>query len=669
MWMRTLEYVIITAIPSTEMGPDSGPSAAALPGGVSGRRLDAALAVCAAIVPLLPTGPRYAGLPAFAYVDLVVVALLAFWVWERLRRRRPPAASPPSIRAWHLTLAAVLGSALFSLAAEHRLGSPVFLAMLRDAGELFWPLNHSTHPLYALRVALTFVEGWLIFVLVVDVCRRAPDPRRRGRALLGGWLAGFALVSAFALVQYATRFQLHPYWVRANPNIVRSHSTLDDPNALGAYLVLGIGLLAGLLWLDGRRRRLWLPLLVLGTTALWTTMSRAAIGAAVLAPLIVLAFVPEPRTRAQRLARVSGRLVIASVLIVLAGSATARLFISEHTRTQPANAWELIVKTVDPRESLDWVLRGRLAWWDASFSMFRESPLTGVGLGRVPRLMGAYGGGRIRENTHNLYLQMFAEAGALGGLAFIGLAAGLCAALARTLREATLAHSRGIALGGLIGTVGFLLTLLTGHTLLLASGQILFAAFVGAVLCAARWDDSGTAVSASRRTRGFATARLAAACLVVAACYPAAAWGERPSRSTGPWGYAWGLHGQEQAGGGVTYRWTKAHALMDVDVPTGTSQFELAVAAPTPIRDGRPVRLRVTAAGLTRELTLRTPDVHTIMIPFEQALPSSGRLTVDVRVEPTFVPAHVDPQSSDRRELGVQLLRPHFVTSGSHTDQ
>lgn len=622
------------------------------------------LAVYLAVAALLPVGPRYAGFSPFSYVDIVVLGLLGIWGWARLKPARRLAPRLPSIPAWPLTVAAALGAMVFALMAEHRLGSPVFRATLRDVGDLFWPLSHATHPLYALRVALTFVEGWVVFVILADLCRRAPDPARRARALLGGWLAGFACVSAFAIFQNVTRFQLHPYWVRANPYIVRSHATLEDPNALGAYMVLGIGLLVGLLYLEERRRRWWLPLLLLGTVGLMTTVSRAAIGAVVLAPFGVLAFVPNPVTRLQRALRLCGRIMVASVVVVVVASAAARLFVSERTRTLPTNTAELIIATLDPRESLDWVMRGRLSWWDASFDMFRERPWTGVGLGRVPRLMTTYGGGKERENTHNIYLQMFAETGVPGGVAFLALVAGLCAALARRLTSAPTPYARAIALGGLIGVVGFLLTMLTGHALLLPSGQVLFAAFAAAVLGVSWWHSSATEPTAPVQGPRRATGRLAVACVAVIAWYPVIAWTGPSSRPGGAWGYAWGLHGHEQTGGGAAYRWTKGRALLELDVPADASALELPVAAPSPIRDGKPVRLRVTAAGQTQELTLDNPDIHKVVITLGDAHRSAGRLRVDIHVDAPFVPAHVDPQSRDTRELGVQLLRPRFLTRG-----
>src|SRR5690606_34441938 len=92
-----------------------------------------------------------------------------------------------------------------------------------------------------------------------------------------------------------------------------------------------------------------------------------------------------------------------------------------------------------------------------------------------------YGGGGWRENTHNLYLQMLAETGILGFAAFILVAGPVCATLARALSSQQEPRRRAVAYGGLTGAIAFLLTLLTGHTLLLPSGQILWAGFVAVV--------------------------------------------------------------------------------------------------------------------------------------------------------------------------------------------
>lgn len=638
--------------------------------GASRRWLDVSLAVWVAILALLPAGPAYLGLPPVGYVDLAVLPLIALWTIARWTSRgRTPAPFPLPSLSWHFTMAALAGATVLGLMAENHLDSSVFLALLLDGiPDLFRPMNQTAHPLYPLRVGLTFAEGWLVLMLVADLCRRADDPRRCARRVLAGWLAGLAIVSAFAVVQYATEFRLHPYWLKANPDIVRAHATLDDPNALGAYLVLGIGLLIGLIRLGERRGRLlWGGLLVLATAGLATTMSRAALGAALLAPLGVLAFVPPPVTRWHHVVRLGGRLALAAVVIVTVGSAMSRLFITERTRTQPTSEVELVVKTFDPRESADWVLRGRLAWWSAAVNMLRERPLSGIGLGLFPRRMGEYGGGPWKENTHNLFLQLFAEAGIAGGMAFVMLCGSICVTFWSRLRHGTQPEGRAMALAGLIATLGFFMTLLTGHTLLTASGQVLFASFIAIVAALATWEhppNDTTSVLVSR-ARPDRTRRLGVL-LAVVIWYPAVGVVNGVSPRTGNWGYAWGLFPQEQAGGGITYRWTTRRALLDLEMPPGATTLELPLAAPTPIRGGEPVRVTVRSGTWQQELVITSPDIQTLRIPLDN-FSASGRIPLDISVHPPLIPSRIDAAATDDRVLGVQVLRPRFETDADDT--
>lgn len=621
------------------------------------RAIDLSLGALLAIAPLLPTGPRYLGYPRLAYVELLVPALALLWAVARLvgpRAAREPMPRLPTA-AWLVTTAVVSGSCLYALMFQHRLDSPVFLRQLSDAvtgGALWRPMHHLADPFYPLRVALTFAEGCLVFVLVADLCRRAGDPLRRAWTAVAGWLAGMAAVAGFAVFQSVTAFQLHPYWVKANPAIVRSHSTLEDPNALGAYFALAIGLLAGFLRYDTPRRRwLWLGCLAVASFGLATTWSRAALGAALVAPLFTFAVGPRPDTRWQAVLRTAGRAVAAMLLVVLASSAAYRMSASESRRTQPDNQVELVVRTFDPRESPDWVLRGRVAWWSAAAAMIRDHPLTGVGLGRYPRLMTEYGGGRSRENTHNLYLQMIAEAG-LPGLMFTGLAAALLAALAGLRGRADSDSARALALGGFIGGLAYLMTLLTGHSLLLPSGQILFAAAIGAVVAGAL-----PAEPVSER-RHFRSARVAV--LLAAGCvllyYPWAATVRGIAPAPEPWGYSWGLHATERPADGAAFRWTTGKVLLDLAVPVDAARLALPVSARGPNGAGEHRVVRVTLDGRTEEVVL-VGGPQTIRLP----LPSGRRrIIVALEIAPTFVPA-IDDGGGDTRVLGIQLFQPVFL--------
>jgi hypothetical protein len=369
----------------------------------------------------------------------------------------------------------------------------------------------------------------------------------------------------------------------------------------------------------------------------------------------VLALLPAAMTRGQRMVRLGGRLMLGGLVAVLLVSTAFRASTTERTRTQPVNEAQLVLKTLDPRESSDWVLRGRVAWWKAAGGMFADQPLTGVGLGRFPRLLEAYGGGRSRENAHNLVLQLLAEAGVPGAIAFLVFAAALCAAFFGVVRHGVDASVQGLALGGGIAVTAFLLTLVTGHTLLVPSGQILFASFVAAVGCAA---GAGRPVvpCAGRRIA------IAAACAAVVMAYPVIAWTRTPAPRFGPWGSASGLFAEEPSGGGLSYRWTGADALLDLDVPTGTTTLELPVAVPAPVRRGAPTRVQVSVGEWIHQRVFSTPDVQTIRIRLDRGREDpGGRLLVRIHVEPAFTPAAEDPSSTDTRALGIQLLPPRFT--------
>jgi O-antigen ligase len=612
-------------------------------------------------VPLLPRGPGYLGWPGEGWLDLVVPALGAVWLAARLAARgqpRHPAAIP--LWPWDLVAATVAGATVFGLMADNLVASPVFHAKLLEVDVLFRPMHQLSNPLYPLRVALTLLEGWIVLRLVVATCRLAGDPRRRAGVALAGWGAGLAVVSLLAVVQYVTRFHLHPFWVKANPSLPRAHATLDDPNALGACLALGLGLLVGLLRLDAhpRRRTWWVGLLVLGAAGLVTTMSRSALGAWLVVPAAVLAVTPPPITALQRHVRTAARLVAGTVLVVVVASMTLRAFATEARWTNPTGIVDMVVKTFDPRESTAWVLRGRLPWWQAGVRMFEDHPVTGVGIGRFQRLVRSYGGGKHAENAHNFYLQAFAESGIAGGLAFLALCGSVVWTFARAGRLDAEPWPRAVALGGLIGSLVFLATMLTGHTLRVASGQVLWASFVAlaGTIAAQRLAGARTDLPVRPLRRAAGAAAIVAALTVP----PIVGIAQRVEPSLGDWGYSSGLYGEERTRSGLRYRWTGAHALVELGVPDGATALVVETAAVRPLRGGVPVRVRIRAAGLTNEAAVTAPGRRSVRLPLRDGTPR-GRVLLSIEVDPVVVPG-ADGRG-DTRALGVQLFVPRFEVS------
>jgi hypothetical protein len=613
------------------------------------RVVDLLLAAVLAALPLLPTGPQYFGWSSSSSVE---VALLALTVLLCMTRRggavRARTGMMPVVRAgWVVTpfIVAATGSALIGLASSNAIPSSVFLAHLREAPlRLLGPMNQGGDPMYALRVWLTLVEGPAAFLLVVAICRRASDPGRRARAALVGAAIGLAMVSGFAVFQYVARFRLHPHWAQADPGLVRSHATFEDPNTLGSYLVLGLGLAIG--WLlreriaGSRAWRAWLAagVVALAAAALVTTVSRAALGAAALAlPLL------SPRRTVWR------TLAIAAVLVT--AWLAARVFLPGRAAYDPTSPVEAVLQTLDPRVPLAQVLKGRQLLWTAALDMARGHPITGVGLGQYPRLLGEMRGFPRVENAHNLFLQVLAEMGGVGLLAFLLVVI----ASVWTLRLASRAGGPdgGLARGLAVGFLAFSLTLLVGDPLLLPSVQLAAGTSLAAGLTAT--------FRSSLDTSGLQPSRLAVAAATAAltAAYGTGAAGTTWRPSGDLYGYSWGLYGLERDQTQWAYRWIGREARLYLPLPDNAAELRLQFAAFPPPAGGS-TTIAIEAAGERFNVARRDGTPEQVRIPLDPATLERRAVAVRLAADRVFVPAEVSG-SDDRRELGALLRPPWFV--------
>ena len=644
---------------------------------VRGRWIDMLLATALAVYPLLPSGPLYFGLTHANYSQVGFAMLLVIWLAGRALETRPSAGG--SIvqpgrevgRAWCAFIAVATGSALVGLSAENDFWSPVFWAHLSELPvTVGFPMQMLSDPMYPVAVWLVLVQGGLAFVAVRDLCLRASDPRRRARAALHGWLAGYGLVALLAVLQYVTRFKLHPYWVAVNPELVRSHSTLEDPNVLGAYLALGLGLTAALVWFyrpAAQLTRRWhAGLLILGTAALYTTVSRTAWIAVILSVLLFLALAPREwiphGTRRQWHVQSVARGVLLAAMLVGLLSGIGRLFVpTEEVRFEPTTPVQAVVRTLDPRVALAVVFTGRFGWWRAALSMFADQPLVGVGLGRYPRLLPDYAGPDVPpENAHSFVLQVLGEMGAIG---FAGLAFFLFT-LYRSLATAGASpdtQNAAIARGGLLGTTAFLVTCVAAHPLLLASGQTVFATMLAVVAVGSVSHQRGDEPLPQRhRVQGddlmWKQVTVAVAGILLL-CYPARALGEWPPPGQGStWGYSWGLFPEESAES-TPFRWTGQRAIADIEVPAASTLLHLGIATPNPIRDGKPTEVRLQLGRQIEHRTLRSADQVIVPLTVSPEDINQGRIQLTIEVEPVFVPSEFS-ESDDTRELGLQLFVP-----------
>jgi hypothetical protein len=323
-------------------------------------------------------------------------------------------------------------------------------------------------------------------VAVLLVCRRLDVGERE--LLLGGLLAVGLLVAATGWVGVVWR--LRP-WALPDQGLWRAAGTLTYANAAAALLVplalVALGMLVA------RPRSTGLALVATGLLAgAGATLSRGgfvgllvgllllavlagggrsllavvgpAVGAVValagLLPAMPVAAAPYPALGVATLAvgmavaslltRLTGRALVAAVLVAVLGSVVAGGLIA--VGRAPASVTEAAHQVRTVRLSV--VSADRSGATMAALRLLASRPLTGVGPGQATlRWTGQDGELRVQRYVHNEYLQVMTELGVIGG----GLLAWLLGALARLAwRGRVMASSQVAWAGTLAGHAGLL---------------------------------------------------------------------------------------------------------------------------------------------------------------------------------------------------------------------
>jgi O-antigen ligase len=194
----------------------------------------------------------------------------------------------------------------------------------------------------------------------------------------------------------------------------RITSFLEHYNGLAAYinLVVPFCLVFALRGSNSGVRTLSMWCLTLGSVALLLTQSRGGLLAYV-AILMVSAYMlaPDRKTRIRRMVLV--------LVVCLLAAAVAGLFFQR-------------LSEID-----DYTAVSRLAIWGGAFTVFARSPVVGAGFGNLRPLMGGLLG--LPEgwmgDAHNLYLELLAESGLAGLIAFAFLIVFALRAARRCMRQ------------------------------------------------------------------------------------------------------------------------------------------------------------------------------------------------------------------------------------------
>jgi O-antigen ligase len=425
-----------------------------------------------------------------------VEAYLLFLMLGALARRGAPRRKvagqpqPPelayAIRRWAAVLLLTFAvSTAVALARDATAGDPeeatapsLFLAHL---------LMYSA-PGLAGQLRWVFVAAVGPALLLLGI-RNLPGEVHR-RSLLRGLLAGLGLAITVPAIQ---AIWFNPW---ARPDLgqeagVGVSGLFHDPHSYAAYLVLGIGVAAGVSrgsFRRGARSEGWgLLALAFGAfVALLSTNSRAGLIGAMIALIVMIALMPSnrrtyklrpPGTR-KRFAIAAATLLVASTLVMAwpTGRGIAR---DGWTRISGARMWEPLRPDVEIWHMTS--VRVRQALWGKALTIIAQRPIWGAGPDGFRResvpltdTVGELSERSHTENAHNYFLQVGAEYGVPALAAFLVLVGMVVAIPGRAARRCADPLQRGLLAGICGGLAGFLSISLTAHPMLLAETQAVF---------------------------------------------------------------------------------------------------------------------------------------------------------------------------------------------------
>jgi O-antigen ligase len=414
--------------------------------GISCWRPEAGLTVVAGVIPIASWLARGSASPGVLWVSAVIAAFLAGFL-----ARRSLAPSPAAADAWPANAALVLGMVVAaSLAVQlsvllEQLGAAAFrehLTNLVTRADLLM-LRRSVP---ALQAAALLLEGLALYYAATRIAQLSPRfPRRLMAAVAVGGVAAAAVnIERIARAALRSGSSLSELIHFINTQRINEHYV--DMNAAGSYFVLALWIAVGLAC--ARRRVAWVVASAAIAVALWMTGSRAALLAGCFALVV-------PVFSVTRVDRRRGWLVFAAVLLAIGIGAAAILWAMPMRGNQRDATAALMV---------------RLELTRTAFNMLASRPIFGIGTGQFyarsgefssPELLALFPPAR-NENAHNNFLQILAELGIVGFVAFMWVLA-----LAARRAIARLRSDGPALVGTAAGMTAFLITCLGGHPLLI----------------------------------------------------------------------------------------------------------------------------------------------------------------------------------------------------------
>lgn len=537
----------------------------------------------------------------------LVLAVLLGWSLRRavslVRGRRPN--RPGLLELSALLMAVIVLASVFEGLAVRQVLTDRFGVFCRDlVREFLYSYllpQREWSPLAGAVAAASMVEGLALMLVTAWACSGLPALRRRLAAMLAAGAAGAAVLSLARLFSFALRSGDPAALLAPLTTGLRVTWHVPDLNAAGSHFAMVIPVALGqAVAARGLERAAWYSLSLMLAAGLALSGSRTAL-AALVAALLIWAAWGAKRSVIPR----AGTLGIAALALI----AAVWLVSYAHHEASAAGPGALKIRW--------WFMRTSLAMW-------ATAPLFGVGVGGYlpasphfmpPELQSFY----PREHAHNYFLEVAAELGIVGILAFVlvlGVALSGAASTARRRGAGTQGNKGAIheMAGAICGIGAFLATCLAGHPFLVAPVAFSFWLLLGAHAAARR--ESNEALVAGLEGIGsgqrWQRALLLAGVSLVVLTLPLRA--HRLHASIDMTSVAYGLSGWQTDGDGRAFRWVSNRATFFVDGSVSAVEFPLRAAPDAGVRHALEIDLSIDG-GRARRLRLGDDFWYKVRLP------------------------------------------------------
>ncbi len=439
------------------------------------------LALVAALAPIAWWSAAHWWNPQVAWAEMLVCAALAGLGADaaRARGRVPRAVGAPACVLIAIVLATLV-AALQVLATREGPGSWARMADLLTHGYLV------DHYFVALHTGMLLVEGLLLFT---HAARLAETPGTL-RLVAAATTVGSAAAAICTLTRLEGAAARAPSFWPALMDLagrLRWNVHYPDFNAAGSFYAMAVLAACAGAWTAARRARpTWIAAALVTAAGLWLTSSRIAVLAV---PAAAAAAGLLPRVQAgKRQALVAGAIVFGALAVL----ALVAIVLPQRGIQKSS----LLAADV------------RVGLIETGARMMKAYPVFGVGLGGFQQRSGEFSSPEliakfpvaVHENAHNNFVQVAAETGIAGGLAFAWTV--LAALLAVARRAVSGDRLQQLTFAAL---AAFVITMLAGHPLLVPEAGYAFWLLAGTAAGAAL-AETGPAQSTQRQ--GYVLAAL-----------------------------------------------------------------------------------------------------------------------------------------------------------------